>query len=429
MSNKLAPCGCDISNGFDPDIESLNLDCSATWDLIRAGNTVGCFQLESRLGRTACKKARPGNINELADVITIIRPSALEAKMGDGKNITEHYYKRKSGEESSQAHHPALEPILADTYGLGLFQEQNIRIGQELAGMSESDADYYLRKCLAGDSLVYTNLGPRYIKDLVGTRIKILTTGSDGKLKFDYATFSKSGSKKIFEVKTKDGYSIRATGTHPFYTQDAFKEVKDLSTDDSLLILGGDLDAKELDKLLDIEPELSKIKSIEASGEEETYDFHMEGKEKYAFINGILVHNSIGKKKASILSECESKFMQGAARVGKLNSVAAQEIFDWIKAGARYGFNKSVTEDTTVETSNGTKKITDVKVGDRILCPEGDVEVINVYDHGLQEVYKVTLEDGKTIECTQNHKFLCENGSVEKLSTILKNDLKIITCS
>ena len=89
-------CGCKFkllddnedkeipSIDFSLSLEDLNLDCKKTWDLISSGNTKGCFQLESRLGRSMAKKLRPENIEQLSALISIMRPGCLEA-MRDNK--------------------------------------------------------------------------------------------------------------------------------------------------------------------------------------------------------------------------------------------------------------------------------------------------------------------------------------------------------
>lgn len=67
-----------------------NFDDEATWDLICSGRTKGVFQLESRLGSSWAKRAQPRSIEELADLVSIIRPGTLEAEL-DGKSMTKHY--------------------------------------------------------------------------------------------------------------------------------------------------------------------------------------------------------------------------------------------------------------------------------------------------------------------------------------------------
>lgn len=146
------PCGCkfqrDKDNNilFDPDINKINLNCARTWDLISSGNTKGCFQLESRLGRMMAKKLRPSNIEELAALISIMRPGCLEAYR-DGKSVSNHYIDKKNGEESIDYFHDALKPILSGTHGEMIYQEQAMAIAKDIAGFDLQEADM-LRKAI-----------------------------------------------------------------------------------------------------------------------------------------------------------------------------------------------------------------------------------------------------------------------------------------
>ena len=75
-------CGCkftvkDNNVDFRPDIEKIALDCHITWDLISSGNTKGCFQLESRLGQSIAKKAKPRSIEDLAALVSIMRHGCM----------------------------------------------------------------------------------------------------------------------------------------------------------------------------------------------------------------------------------------------------------------------------------------------------------------------------------------------------------------
>lgn len=145
-------CGCkfalDKNNNiiFDPDITKINLECSETWDLISNGNTKGCFQLESRLGRSMSKKLKPDSIEQLAALISIMRPGCLEA-VRDGKTVSSHFIDKKNGLESVDYFHPALENILSNTFGEMVYQEQAMQIAKDLAGFDLQEADM-LRKAI-----------------------------------------------------------------------------------------------------------------------------------------------------------------------------------------------------------------------------------------------------------------------------------------
>jgi len=147
-------CGCSFdlldqnqkNIDFNPINNQINLDCSKTWNLISDGNTKGCFQLESRLGRSMAKKLKPQNIEQLSALISILRPGCLEA-VRDGKTVSNHYIDKKNGRESVDYYHPALEPILQKTYGEMIYQEQAMEIAKEIAGFDLQEADN-LRKAI-----------------------------------------------------------------------------------------------------------------------------------------------------------------------------------------------------------------------------------------------------------------------------------------
>ena len=150
-------CGCTFDKtqseqadrpliNFVPDISQINLECSLCWKLIGSGNTKGCFQLESRLGQMMAKKLKPENIEQLAALISILRPGCLEA-FRDGKSVSNHYIDKKNGEESIDYYHESLEPILQGTYGEMIYQEQAMQITQTIAGFDLQEADM-LRKAI-----------------------------------------------------------------------------------------------------------------------------------------------------------------------------------------------------------------------------------------------------------------------------------------
>lgn len=141
MNNCL--CNTDI---FIPEIAHLP-QCEKVWDMICNGNTLGCFQLESFLGQKLASECKPRNIQELAELISVMRPGCLEATLEDGKTVTNHYIKRKNKQEEVEYGVPELEPILRETYGLLLYQEQAMKIATDIAGFSMVKADT-LRKSI-----------------------------------------------------------------------------------------------------------------------------------------------------------------------------------------------------------------------------------------------------------------------------------------
>lgn len=148
---RFANCGCSFetigdSIDFNINIEDIDLNCKSTWKLIGDGNTKGCFQLESRLGQSMAKKLKPENIEQLAALISIMRPGCLEA-FRDNKSVSNHYIDKKNLIESIDYFHPSLETILKSTYGEMIYQEQAMQICQAVADFDLQEADM-LRKAI-----------------------------------------------------------------------------------------------------------------------------------------------------------------------------------------------------------------------------------------------------------------------------------------
>ncbi len=121
--------------GIDIDVNDLPLDDAKTYKLIAAADTVGVFQLESGGMRSVLSRLRPTNFEDVIAVLALYRPGPLDSGM------VEQFIKRKHGKEEIKYLHPALEPILRETYGVIVYQEQVMQIAQVLAGYSLGDAD------------------------------------------------------------------------------------------------------------------------------------------------------------------------------------------------------------------------------------------------------------------------------------------------
>ena len=128
------------------DVLNLDFCDEKTWDLICSGKTKGVFQLESNLGKSWAKRVKPRNIEELAALVSIIRPGTLKA-IQDGKSMTQRFVDRKNLKEEITYLHPSLEPILKGTQGVLVYQEQSMKIAQQLAGFDLQEADN-LRKAI-----------------------------------------------------------------------------------------------------------------------------------------------------------------------------------------------------------------------------------------------------------------------------------------
>jgi DNA polymerase-3 subunit alpha len=125
---------------------TFDYDDEGAWDLFEEGRTKGIFQLESNLGRSWSKKVKPKNLEELAALISILRPGCLKA-ITDGKSMSQHYVDRKHKLEEVTYLHDSLKDILEPTYGVLIYQEQCMRIAQKIAGFNLQEADV-LRKAI-----------------------------------------------------------------------------------------------------------------------------------------------------------------------------------------------------------------------------------------------------------------------------------------
>ena len=144
-------CGCRFkqygtnikeNDGLPPiSIDFYNLpNCPKVWDLLGTGKTKGVFQLESNLGQGWSEKVAPKNIDEIAALSAILRPSCMDAFIGD-KNITQHYADRKNKREEVESLHPSLDKILENNQQLIIYQEDALRIAKEVAGFSGVKAE------------------------------------------------------------------------------------------------------------------------------------------------------------------------------------------------------------------------------------------------------------------------------------------------
>jgi len=140
------------------------------------------------------------------------------------------------------------------------------------------------------------------------------------------------------------------------------------------------------------------------------------------------LRNAIGKKLTDVMAKVKIEFMDGVKEAGIVDEETSVKIFDWIEKSQRYSFNACLSASTMIECEGGHhKSITEVATGENILTPKGLAKVVNKYSHGLKDVYSITLESGKSIDCTLDHKFMCEGGKIKTLEKILQYGCRIVT--
>lgn len=125
------------NRGIKIDITNIHLDDKKTFDMLAEGDSIGVFQIESSGMRSVLKQMKCDKIEDIIALISLYRPGPMD-------NIPT-YVRRKHGEEKIQYPHPLLEPILKETYGVIVYQEQVMEIARVLAGYSLGGADLLRR--------------------------------------------------------------------------------------------------------------------------------------------------------------------------------------------------------------------------------------------------------------------------------------------
>ena len=128
--------------GRDKVARSFSLNDPAAIKLLQRGDTLGCFQLESEGMRNLIKRLNPQGLEDVIAVLSLYRPGPWQAGM------VERYVQRRHGREPVEYWHPDLKPVLGDTYGVLLYQEQVMQVAQVIGGYSPGEADM-LRRAIA----------------------------------------------------------------------------------------------------------------------------------------------------------------------------------------------------------------------------------------------------------------------------------------
>jgi DNA polymerase-3 subunit alpha len=125
----------EARTGTRPDIDGVALDDEATFELLRAGDSVGVFQLEGGPMRALMRSLAPTSFDDVAALVALYRPGPMAANMHND------YADRKNGRKPVRYEHADLEELLGDTYGLMIYQESMMRVAQKVAGYSLAEAD------------------------------------------------------------------------------------------------------------------------------------------------------------------------------------------------------------------------------------------------------------------------------------------------
>ena len=149
---KLDLLGLGMLAAIDETLQLIESDCAACVDLdrlpedvpevfamLQAADTVGVFQVESRAQMQTLPKSKPANLDDLVVEVAIIRPGPIQG------NAVHPYLRRRQGLEPVAYLHPSLEPVLSETLGVILYQEQVMQIAITVAGFSAGESDGFRR--------------------------------------------------------------------------------------------------------------------------------------------------------------------------------------------------------------------------------------------------------------------------------------------
>ncbi len=121
------------------DLDRLPEDVPEVFEMLQAADTVGVFQVESRAQMQTLPKSKPANLDDLVVEVAIIRPGPIQG------NAVHPYLRRRQGIEAVEYLHPSLAPVLSETLGVILYQEQVMQIAITVAGFTPGESDGFRR--------------------------------------------------------------------------------------------------------------------------------------------------------------------------------------------------------------------------------------------------------------------------------------------
>ncbi|WP_051962492.1 DNA polymerase III subunit alpha [Mesoaciditoga lauensis] len=147
-------------NSTRKDMNSLPIEDKSIYDLLKAGKTLGVFQLESPAATSLTKKMAPEKFDDLVALLSLNRPGPMYSGMAD------EYIKRKHGLSSSKDEF-GLNELLKETYGMVIYQEQIMQIAKEIAGFSSADSDLFRKAISKKKSDLMEELKDKFIQGCV----------------------------------------------------------------------------------------------------------------------------------------------------------------------------------------------------------------------------------------------------------------------
>jgi DNA polymerase-3 subunit alpha len=323
--------------GEQINLESINLNDQRVLRSMVSGDNAGVFQFEADNAVRLLRQIKPTSIDDVSAITSLNRPGCLDMGMHTD------YARRKAGLDKTTYLLAELEPIMSTTFGLCVFQEQMLRVFNEIAGFSLGKSDNARRACISGDTILPLGDGTQVsVREYVKC-FKNLSEERKSRLVFSLKESHEismlgfvsdaffNGYRKVYRVSTLAGREIKVTTDHLFYSN-----YKWVSIDTGLKV--GHSVAVQNEIKLEAESDWDVIVSIDYVGVEDVYDLTVSRYHNFV-ANGFYVHNC-GKKKMKEMLALEDEFIQGCLAKWIDESIAKQ-LFAIMLASAEYTFNSS----------------------------------------------------------------------------------------
>ena len=322
--------------GGTVDLAHLPADDPTVYRMLQRADTIGVFQVESRAQMATLPRIHPERFYDLVVQIAIIRPGPI---VGD---MVHPYVRRRRGREQVSYAHPTLEPILARTLGVPLFQEQLLRMAMVAAGFTGSEAEelrrafgfkrserrmaevevklregmarrgitgeaadqivhqitsfalYGFPECVVGETRVLDADTGRWVRieDVVTAKDKMeatLACDATGTLRRRRVLrASSSGRRVVYRLTTRAGRALFATAEHPLLTPHGWRPLAALREGEWVAAIPRAAQATEL---FDKPVAWDSVMAVEHAGTAETFDLEIEGDHNF-LANDLVVHNS-----------------------------------------------------------------------------------------------------------------------------------------
>jgi DNA polymerase III subunit alpha len=210
----------DQNHGVKIDIDTIPLDDKLTYELFGRGDTIAVFQFDSPPMQNYMRALKPENMEDLSSMNALYRPGPME--------YIPEFIDRKHGRKKVEYLHPKLEPILAETYGVVVVQEQVMRIARDLANFSLAKADEMRRAMGKKDLAKMEAMKEAFIKGCVANEVPDKTAKElyERLAKFASYGFNKSHSLAYSLISYQTAY-LKAHYTAEFLAANMTHEMND----------------------------------------------------------------------------------------------------------------------------------------------------------------------------------------------------------